>query len=149
MSFFIIIWKKIVYKPLFGAEGAKTAGRKFNFSWSESLTGRSANCLWDAAQYAKLPLVINYRFDFQRICLFFPISDVFHKYIFEIFWNMIEYLGLKLNSENSGIGIEFENFWDTDWDSFFRRPLPLTLPRTVSYLTQEQAHGLPVTYLIF
>ena len=31
--------------------------------------------------------------------------------------NLLEILGLGLNSENFGIGIEFEKFWD--WELFF------------------------------
>ena len=36
-----------------------------------------------------------------------------------IVWDLVEFLGLGLNSENFGIGtgIEFEKFWD--WDSYF------------------------------
>ena len=56
---------------------------------------------------------------FQSICLFFPISDVFHKYIFgigipRISWDSLGFgriLGIGI-----GIGIQFWKFWDWDWD---------------------------------
>ena len=65
-------------------------------------------------------------FGFQRISLFFRFKTFFisiflglgSQEFLGIVWDLVEFLGLGLNSENFGIGtgIEFENFWDWDWD---------------------------------